>query len=361
MVGMQDTGGKDLSSEEEGHTYAEAGVDIEAEQRAIAALTRWLGKTFEFRREEVLDVGGHYAGIYRLGDGRVLSISTDGVGSKLMIARMMSKFDTVGIDLVGMLANDIVSVGSTPVAMVDYIAVERSDPTLLQEVGKGLYEGCRQAGMVVLGGETATLPEIVRDFDLAGTVVGLCGEDDLVLGSEIQEGDAVVGLASSGLHSNGYTLARKVFFTWNSYSPHDPLPTDTSRTIGESLLVPTRIYVRTVLDVLKEVRPHGLAHITGGGLTNLRRLKRGIGYSLEEWFAIDPVFVAIQRLGNVNWREMYRTFNMGVGFVIVVDPADAQSVLDICRTAGQEARVLGSTFEDPDQRIIVKKPHRIVL
>ena len=336
-------------------------MDIDAEQRAISSLTKWLRGTLAFRSKEVLDIGGHYAGIYRLGDGRVLSMSTDGVGSKLIVARMMSRFDTVGIDLVGMLANDIISVGCTPVAMVDYIAEEKPDPSLMEELGKGIYDGCREAGMVVLGGETASLPDIVRDFDLAGTVVGLCSEKELVLGSEIHEGDAVIGLASSGLHSNGYTLARKVFFEWNEFSPHDPLPGDPSRTIGEALLVPTRIYVKVILNVLNEIRPHGLAHITGGGLSNLRRLKPGIGYSLERWFKIDPVFTAIHRAGTVGWGEMYQTFNMGVGFVIIASQSDADSIIGICEDSGVEAKLLGSTFNDSDQRIVVKEPQRVVL
>jgi phosphoribosylformylglycinamidine cyclo-ligase len=345
-----------------GHTYADAGVDIEADNRAISALTRWLERTSELRPEEVFpEVKGHYSGLYRLGNGQVLSMSTDNVGTKLIVASQLRKYDTVGIDLLGMLANDIISVGSTPVAMVDYVGVERSDEEMLEEIGKGIYEGCSQAKVVVIGGETATLPDIIKGFDLAGAIVGISAEEDLVLGTEISDGDVLIGLESTGLHSNGYTLARKAFFEWNDYSVHDPLPTDNECTIGEALIVPTRIYVQLILEILGRIRPHGLAHITGGGMTKLRRLKKGIGYSIDSLFPAQPVFEAVRRLGDVPWPEMYRTFNMGVGFIVIVDPGDREEVLEICRSRGMGAKAIGTAVRDPLETISVRGQEKLLL
>jgi len=346
----------------EGHSYADAGVDIEASRRAIASLGDWLDRTLSFRSEEVFsDVKGHYSGLYRLGGGRVLSMSTDSVGTKLVVAEMAKRYDTVGIDLLGVLANDIISVGSTPVAMVDYMGVERPDPDMLAEVGKGIYEGCRQANVAVIGGETATVPDLIKGFDLAGAIIGISGEDDLVLGSEIVEGDLVIGLESSGIHSNGYTLARKAFFTWNDYSVSDPLPTDPEMSIGEALLLPTVIYVRVVLDIISRIRAHGLAHISGSGVRKMRRLKAGIGYVIDSSFPVHPVFEAIRKLAKVSWEEMYRTYNMGMGFAVIVDPSDRDDVIDACENNGVGARVVGSAFRDPDERIIVKGREKILL
>jgi len=345
-----------------GHSYAEAGVDIDASRRAISSLGEWLDKTLSFRKENVFsDVRGHYSGLYRLGGGQVLSMSTDGVGTKLVVAEDMNKFDTVGIDLLGVLANDIVSVGSVPVAMVDYIGLERPDPMMLREIGKGIYEGCRQAKVAVLGGETATIPDLIKGFDLAGAIVGLSSEEDLVLGSDIADGDVVMGIESHGIHANGYTLARKAFFTWNDYSLHDPLPTDQSTTIGEALLVPTVIYVEVVLDILAQIRPHGLAHISGGGVTKMRRLKKGIGYLIDSPLPSHPIFDAVRKLAKVPWPEMYRTFNMGMGFAIIVDPGDRETVKETCAKHGLRAEAVGTTGKDPEERIRIRAQERFVL
>ncbi len=346
----------------EERSYAEAGVDIERSKRAICSLGEWLDRTLSFRSESTFaDVKGHYSGLYRLGHGRVLSMSTDSVGTKMIVAEMMGKYDTVGIDLLGMLANDIICVGSTPVAMVDYIAAVKPDPAVLAEIGKGIYEGCKQAKVVVVGGETATVPDIVKSLDLAGAIVGLSEERDLILGNQIADGDIVVGLQSNGMHSNGYTLARKAFFSWNQYSVHDPLPTDPSMSVGEALMVPTRIYVDVVSEILRQLRPHGLAHITGGAVTKLRRLKRGVGYRVDNPMKPQPIFEAIRKLAKVPWPEMYRTFNMGMGFAVIVDPGDRDRVIDICESRGVEAKPVGTAATDMDERVTVKAQERMVL
>lgn len=344
------------------HSYAEAGVDIESDDQAIASIGKWIERTYSFREENTFpEVKGHYSGLYRLDDERVLAISTDGVGTKLIVARMMFKFDTVGIDLMGMLANDIISVGSTPVAMVDYIGARKPEPELLSEIGKGLYEGCKRAHVVALGGETATMPDLIDDVDLVGAIVGICDEEQLVLGSGIREGDVLVGIKSSGMHSNGYTLARKVFFTWNDFSIHDQLPTDESMSIGEALMVPTTIYVDVILEILRNLKPHGLAHITGGGLTKLNRLKSGMGYAIDRIFPTHPVFEAVRKLGKVSWPEMYRTYNMGVGFVVIVPPESTEQVVEICEDNDLEAKPIGTAIPDPDQRIRIKAQEKFVL
>ena len=345
-----------------GRTYAEAGVDIDADDRAIASLSQWLDKTLELRKDNIYtEAKGHYSGLYRLGGGRVLSMSTDSVGTKAIVAQKMGKYDTIGIDLLGMLANDIICVGSTPVAMVDYIGAEKPDPRMLTEIGKGIYEGCRQARVAVIGGETATVPGLIKGFDLAGAIVGIGEESDLILGSEIGEGDILIGMESGGMHSNGYTMARRIFFEWNNYSLGDPLPTDPSMTIGEALMLPTVIYVQAVLGILAEVRPHGLAHITGGGLTKLRRLKKGMGYSVDSTFALHPLFDAVRRLGNVAWPEMYRTYNMGMGFAVIADPKDREEILALSEKCGINAKPIGAAFKDPEQRIMVRAQEKFVL
>lgn len=352
-------GGQAMDKE---HSYAQAGVDIEASKKAISSLGDWLNRTLSFRKENVFsDVKGHYSGLYRLGDGKILTMSTDSVGTKIIVAEKLGKYDTVGIDLLGMLANDIISVGSTPVAMVDYIGVEKPDPEVLSEIGKGIYEGCRQSNVVVIGGETATVPDLIKGFDLAGAIIGISREEDLVLGSEISDGDIVIGIESHGMHSNGYTLARKAFFTWGDYSVHDSLPTDPSMTVGEALMIPTVIYVEVILDIMTQTNPHGLAHITGGGMTKLRRLKKGIGYVIDSTFPIHPVFSAVRKIANVPWPEMYKTFNMGTGFAVIIDPEERGEVINICEKHGMRAKVVGTAVKDPEEKINIRAQEKFTL
>ena len=286
-------------------TYAETGVDIEASEDATAALLEAFGS----------GLTTEYAGLLDIGD-RYLALATDGVGTKLLVAEAISDFSTIGIDCIARNVNDLVAAGVTPVAFVDYLAVDEPDDGLTAEIGEGLAVGLEQADLTLLGGETAVMPEVINGFDLAGTCAGLAEKDDLIDG-EAEVGDALVGVPSNGIHSNGLTLAREAATRNHEYT--DSFPLDPERTIGEELLAPTRIYT----DLLEPMRAHGVhaaAHVTGGGFTNLLRMGER-RYVIDDPLPAHPIFEFIQDEGNVSDEEMHRTFNMGTGFVVAL-PAD---------------------------------------
>jgi len=312
-------GGADDGSTE-GLTYAEAGVDIDASEAATAAL---LGAVEDFE--------GDFAGLVDIGD-RHLALAADGVGTKLLVAEALDDYSTVGIDCIAMNANDLVAAGVRPVAFVDYIAVDDPDDTTAEQIGQGLAAGAERAGVALLGGETAVMPEVVRSLDLAGTCAGLAEEDDLFAG-DAEPGDALVGFPSTGIHSNGLTLAREAVTRDHEYT--DPFPPDPDRTIGEVLLEPTRIYT-DLLDPLRDHGTSGVAHITGGGWTNLERLGDH-RYAISDPFDAHPVFGFVQDRGDVSDAEMHRTFNMGTGFVAALAPADAERLVD----ATDDGRIVG--------------------
>jgi len=310
-------------------TYASSGVDIKAKDASAKAMA----KTLAFVRTGLgapLGGSGHFAGMVEFGE-YALVLATDGVGTKLEIASEMKKWDTVGIDCVAMNVNDAVCVGAEPIAFVDYLAVEVPDPHLSGELAKGLNEGARQSNMTIIGGETAVLPSIVRGYDLAGTVLAYVKKDRVVSGTSIRPGDVMIGVPSSGIHSNGYTLVRKAMARAGK-SYHDKMPD--GRSLGEALLEPTRIYVKAALDMLAAVpngAVHGISHITGSGLLNVPRLRKDVRYVIDQPLAPPPIFGEVQRWGSVANDEMYRTFNMGMGLCVVVaaDHADAAaSVLE---------------------------------
>ncbi|UWG48174.1 Phosphoribosylaminoimidazole (AIR) synthetase [Halanaeroarchaeum sp. HSR-CO] len=291
-------------------TYSDAGVDIAESEAATAALV-----------DAVSDLEGTtaYAGLVDIGD-RYLGLATDGVGTKLLVAEAVEDYSTVGIDCVAMNVNDLVASGVTPVAFVDYLAVDEPSERLSQQVGEGLAEGASQANMALVGGETAVMPEVIQGFDLAGTVAGLATEDELIPGTA-EEGDVLVGLPSSGIHSNGLTLARKAATRDHDYT--DPFPYDEDRTIGEVLLEPTRIYA-DLLGPLHDHDVHAAAHVTGGGWTNLRRMGE-YEYDITDPFEAQDVFAFVQKEGSVSDEEMHRTFNMGTGFVVALPESEAES------------------------------------
>ena len=296
-------------------TYSESGVDISLEEVTVSALISKLKETLNYR--DVITESGHFAALVKLGD-RAIAMSTDGVGSKILVAEMMEKYDTVGIDCIAMVVNDILCVGAEPIAMVDYLAVEKPDPEIAEQIGEGLKEGCKQARVAMIGGETASLTEIVSNFDLAGTGIGIVDVNNIITGEKIVAGDVLIGIESSGIHSNGLSLARKVFFDENGFKVEDTLPNNPEISIGKELLKPTLIYVNPIIELLKtDVEVHGLAHITGGGFTNLKRLKKGTGYDIETLPEPKPIFQAMHSLG-VPLEEMYRVFNMGIGFVVII-------------------------------------------
>ncbi|NIB99270.1 phosphoribosylformylglycinamidine cyclo-ligase [Halobacterium sp. R2-5] len=293
-------------------TYSEAGVDIEDSEAATAALV-----------SAVSEVGDttEYAGLVDLGD-QYLALATDGVGTKLLVAVALDDYSTVGIDCIAMNVNDLVAAGVEPAAFVDYLAVDVPDEDRAAELGEGLAAGAEEAGVALVGGETAVMPEVVNDFDLAGTVAGVATDDDLLPG-EAEAGDVLVGFPSSGIHSNGLTLAREAADRAGGFD--EPFPGDGYETVGEALLEPTRIYTY-LLDALHEYDVHAAAHVTGGGWTNLERMG-AFRYEVTDPFPAQDVFDFVQDAGNVSDEEMHRTFNMGTGFVAAVDPADADALV----------------------------------
>ncbi len=315
-------------------TYAQAGVDIDRKSSSITALVKHL----KYKRKGVgkpLDLPGHFAGLIDLGD-RALTLCTDGVGTKLLIADALKKWDTIGIDCIAMNVNDTICVGAEPIAFVDYIAIDRPDERVTSDVGKGLEEGARMSNMTIVGGEIAVLPELVKGFDLAGTCLGIVDKKRIITGAGIRPGDALIGLPSSGVHSNGLTLARKIIEK-NGIGYRQRVK-GLTRPIGLELLEPTTIYVKQVLKIIEKHQVKGMANITGGGLRNLLRLKSGVGFEITDPITPNPVFGVLQKLGEVTDKEMYQTFNMGMGFCLVVRRKEADDVL---KTAGRGAKIIG--------------------
>jgi len=308
---------------EEGLTYATAGVDIDASEAATAAL---VGAAGEFE--------GDYAGLVDIGEA-YLALATDGVGTKLLVAAAVDDYSTIGIDCLAMNVNDLVAQGVEPVAFVDYLAVEEPDERTARQIGEGLRRGAERAGVALVGGETAVLPDIITGLDIAGACAGLASKGALFPGAA-EPGDAIVGWPSSGIHSNGLTLAREAVTRDHAYT--DPFPPEPDRTIAAVLLEPTRLYT-DLLDPLREHGTHAAAHVTGGGWTNLTRMGPH-RYEITEPFDAQPVFEFVQQEGAVDDREMHRTFNMGTGFVAALAPEDAEPLTDA--TGG---RVIGAVRE----------------
>ena len=301
---------------------------------AVAALVGALGGGSGESRQVL--ASGHYANVVRIDDRTGIALTTDGVGTKLLVAEQLGRWDTVGIDCVAMNVNDVICVGAEPLAMLDYLAVDEADPGVAEEIGRGLARGADQADIEIVGGELAQLGELIRGLDLAGACFGVVALDALVTGAAIEPGDPVIGLPSSGLHSNGYTLARSAL---------EEIPFDDDRLgrpLGEVLLEPTRIYVKPVMELLRsgaDVR--GLAHITSGGLGNLLRLEAEVGYEIDDPLPAPPVFELIRELGSVGDEEMHDVFNMGCGFCCVVAASDEDRALELLRAHHPEAKRIG--------------------
>src|SRR3954471_21327506 len=323
--------------------YAEAGVDTGRADTPVAGLGAGV-RTIDPGRESRAVLGsGHYANVLRIAENLGIALSTDGVGSKVIIAEELSKFDTVGIDCIAMNVNDVICVGAEPIAMLDYIAVEGADPEQLEQIARGLKDGAEQAGIEIPGGELAQLPELIRGhpspygFDLVGACFGTVALDSIVTGASIQPGDAVIGLPSSGVHSNGLTLARRALPDLDETPPELG-----GRTVGETLLEPTVIYVRAVLDLLRsEVEVRGLAHITSGGLGNLLRLEADVGYRIDSPLPTLPIFDLIAQRGGASDEELHDVFNMGCGFCCVMRAAQADEGLEILAKHHPGAAVVG--------------------
>ena len=337
-------------------TYKKAGVDIDAGNEAVRLMGAAVRSTF---RPEVLSELGGFGGLFALDTHKykepVLVSGADGVGTKLKIAFMADKHDTIGQAAVAMCVNDILVQGAEPLFFLDYLAMGRLEPAKVAEIVGGVAVGCRLAGCALLGGETAEMPGFYPDgeYDLAGFAVGVVERQKLVNGNGSQAGDSVIGLPATGLHSNGFSLARKIFFESVGWSLNSYIP-ELGKTLGEELLTPTKIYVRSVLNLLANITVRGMAHITGGGLPeNVPRcLPPGLGVSLErQAWTVPPVFALLQRLGDVSQDEMFRTFNMGIGFVLVIAKDDTDRAMTILGEMGETPLLLGEVVKGEGVRL----------
>ena len=320
-------------------TYAESGVDIHKEEKAISEII----SQFSMKRKGIgKPLGGHYAGMIEFHD-HALVLCTDGVGSKVLIASSLKKWDTIGIDCIAMNVNDAICVGAEPLSFVDYLAIDNPDPTMTREIGKGLAKGAELSNISIIGGETASLPEIINGFDLAGTCLAYVEKSKIITGEAIEPGDILIGLSSSGIHSNGYTLARMIIEE-SSFSYNDLLPSETnpSQSIGEAMLTPTRIYVKEIIQLLQSIDVRGLAHITGGGLRNLLRLKKNVRFVIDNPLPPHDIFTFLQKQGDIAVKEMYQTFNMGLGFVIIVNESNVDATVKLLKKhSSAEVQVIG--------------------
>lgn len=338
-------------------SYAAAGVDITAGYKAVELMKKHVARTMT---EGVCsDVGG-FGGLFELPEGYkkpILVSGTDGVGTKLKMAFLMDKHDTVGIDCVAMCVNDIICVGAKPLLFLDYIACGKNYPEKIADIVSGIAEGCVQSGAALIGGETAEMPGFypVDEYDLAGFSVGIVDKDKVLDNSKVAEGDVVIALSSSGVHSNGFSLVRKVFDIENA-DIKTPLEELGGKSIGETLLTPTKIYVKPMLALFDEVTVKAVSHITGGGFyENIpRSLPKGFSVKVDKSsLRILPIFNLIQKVGNIPERDMFNTFNMGVGMSIVVSPSDVDKALEVLKANGEDAYVIGTVIES-DEGVIIE-------
>lgn len=325
-------------------TYKDAGVDIDAGNLFVQKIKPYVKSTF---RPEVLTHIGGFGGLFALKKYRkpVLVSGTDGVGTKLRIAFLMDRHDTVGIDLVAMCVNDIIVTGAEPLFFLDYFATGKLKPDKHADIVKGIAAGCRQAGCALIGGETAEMPSFYGEdeYDLAGFAVGIAEKDRIIDGSRIKSGDMIIGITSSGLHSNGYSLVRKTLLDTAGYSLDERLP-ELGRPLGEVLLTPTRIYAKTVRTLIRSFDIKGMAHITGGGITeNLPRiLPRGVKAVIHKGtWDIHPIFHLIKQKAGVDDNEMYRDFNMGIGMIMVVPPGQVSRLIKKAAGLKEKAYLIG--------------------
>jgi phosphoribosylformylglycinamidine cyclo-ligase len=325
-------------------TYKDAGIDIRKIKQSQATIGRLIASTHRLqKRVKTLSGFGHYAGIVEIPGGKLVATHTDGVGTKVIISQMMKKYDTIGIDCVAMNVNDIICIGAVPISFVDYIAANRNEHEIFKKIVQGLVKGAKKAQVPIVGGETAIMPDVITGkdfmFDLAGMVVGLLDKQDMILGDMITPSDIIIGVRSSGLHSNGYSLARKVLLS--KYSLKDKIKG--LGTLGDALLEPTEIYVNPVLESIEECDIHGLAHITGGSFTKLLRLKK-TGYMIDNMPEPPEIFQLIEN-EDVEKEEMYKTFNMGIGFCLIVPEEEGELIESIFKKHGLKSRQIGSIIE----------------
>ena len=340
-------------------TYENAGVNLEAGYEVVRRIKQHVASTV---RPGSMGGIGSFGGMFDLSAlgirEPVLVSGTDGVGTKLKIAFAMDRHDTVGIDAVAMCVNDVLAQGAEPLIFLDYVAIGHNIPEKVEAIVAGVAEGCRQAGCALVGGETAEMPGMYADgeYDIAGYTTGVVEKSKLIDGSKVKVGDVLVGIASSGVHSNGFSLVRKIVSD-NGLSYTVPVPEFGGRLLGEVLLTPTRIYVKQVLEVIRSCNVHGVAHITGGGFDeNIPRvLHEGQGLEIHEGsWEILPVFRMLEKWGGIPHREMFNIFNMGIGMVLVLDPSEADAAIRILESRGEKASVIGKVTAEPGVNIIMQ-------
>ena len=340
-------------------TYENAGVNLEAGYEVVRRIKQHVASTV---RPGSMGGIGSFGGMFDLSAlgirEPVLVSGTDGVGTKLKIAFAMDRHDTVGIDAVAMCVNDVLAQGAEPLIFLDYVAIGHNIPEKVEAIVAGVAEGCRQSGCALVGGETAEMPGMYADgeYDIAGYTTGVVEKSKLIDGSKVKAGDVLVGIASSGVHSNGFSLVRKIVSD-NGLSYTDPVPEFGGRLLGDVLLTPTRIYVKQVLEVIRSCDVHGVAHITGGGFDeNIPRvLHEGQGLEIHEGsWEILPVFRMLEKWGGIPHREMFNIFNMGIGMVLVLDASEAEAALSILEARGEKASVIGKVTAEPGVNIMMR-------
>ena len=332
--------------------YKQSGVDIEAGYKSTELIKTHIKKTFN---KNVIGDIGSFGGLFNITNKNiknpVLVSGTDGVGSKILIAMAMDKHDTIGIDLVAMCVNDIIAQGATPLFFLDYIALHKNIPTKVEKIVQGIVDGCLQANTALIGGETAEMPDVYakNHYDLAGFTVGIVDKSKIITGKNIKAGDVIIGLASSGIHSNGYSLVRNILFKKKKYTLNKQV-VDLGKSIGESILEPTKIYVKPTLAVLKKIPVKGIAHITGGGFyENIPRVipqKLGIQI-IKNSFPIPPIFKLLQKEGKITEAEMFNVFNMGIGLVYIVDKKEVDNTLQILKKENCASYIIGEITKQP--------------
>ncbi len=349
-----------MPSEERSAKYKDVGIDIKKIRKIQAQIGKDIEKTLQFLDfGKVISGFGHYAGLIEIGN-QIMALHTDGVGTKILISQLMKKYDTIGIDCIAMNVNDIVCVGSKPLGYLSYIALQKTNYTLLKEITKGLIKGAKMSNVAIVGGETAILPDIITgnaidyNFDLAGMIFGVIDDrKKMILGNKIKKGDIIIGIHSSGLHSNGYTFARKVLL--EKYDIGDR-PGYLETSLGKELLKPTAIYSKTILKLIEEFGPqviHGLSHITGGAFTKLNRLNSNVDYVLDSLPEIKGIFKQIMDDGKINVTEMYKTFNMGIGFCIIASKDKAEDIMDVINKDGHKCRLIGKIISNGKGNTII--------
>jgi phosphoribosylformylglycinamidine cyclo-ligase len=348
-------------------TYGAAGVDTDAAASGLAGLLGSIRQTLEYRKgmgEPLLPIG-FFASVVQLTERLSLAISTDGVGSKTVLAQLVGRYDAIGVDCVAVNVNDIICTGAEPLGIVDYISCQAPHADLLEQLGQGLKQGASRARIAVVGGELSQHPDTLIGpragyaFDMAGTAYGVLDNRSPIIGSAIRPGDVVLGLPSDGIHCNGLTLARRVLLGQDGRGV-DRYLDQCGRTVGEELLRPTHIYAPEVAALLRsDVEVKGLAHISGDGLLNLTRFHADVGYRITTLPPTPPVFEAIQEQGNVATEEMYRVFNMGIGFCAVVSATQADAAMAAIATAGGTAQVIGDVVQGPQRHVYIEQQHLV--